>query len=332
MTIPSSKYLKNKARNRLASGREPQKVMLWYVGISAVLTLLVAALRYFLSTQISKTGGLQNIGIRSILSTMDTMLPIVQMVILMCLGLGYTAAMLRISRRQYASPKTLKAGMERFWPLLLSKVLLGLICAAAAFVIAYLATAIFLVTPLSNSFMDQVMPLVSNGTLTPETLLNNDALMTELSATLTPVMLIYAVLYIPAVAMISYRYRMTDYIILDQPGCSGFRAMQQSKQLMRGNKLKLFRVDLSFWWYHLLRVLATGVLYLEDILMIFGKPLILPEAVSFFGLAIAYLGVDFLISYFFLNYQSVTMALAYTSIAPKKEETNTAVLGNIFDV
>lgn len=332
MTIPSSKYLKNKARNRLASGREPQKVMLWYVGISAVLTLLVAALRYFLSTQISKTGGLQNIGIRSILSTMDTVLPIVQMVILMCLGLGYTAAMLRISRRQYASPKTLKAGMERLWPLLLSKVLLGLICAAAAFVIAYLATAIFLVTPLSNSFMDQVMPLVSNGTLTPETLLNDDALMTELSATLTPVMLIYAVLYIPAVAMISYRYRMTDYIILDQPGCSGFRAMQQSKQLMRGNKLKLFRVDLSFWWYHLLRVLATGVLYLGDILMIFGKPLILPEAVSFFGLAIAYLGVDFLISYFFLNYQSVTMALAYTSIAPKKEETNTAVLGNIFDV
>ena len=332
MTIPSSKYLKNKARNRLASGREPQKVMLWYVGISAVLTLLVAALRYFLSTQISKTGGLSNIGIRSILSTMDTVLPIVQMVILMCLGLGYTAAMLRISRRQYASPKTLKAGMERFWPLLLSKVLLGLICAAAAFVIAYLATAIFLVTPLSNSFMDQVMPLVSNGTLTPETLLNDDALMTEQSATLTPVMLIYAVLYIPAVAMISYRYRMTDYIILDQPGCSGFRAMQQSKQLMRGNKLKLFRVDLSFWWYHLLRVLATGVVYLEDILMIFGKPLILPEAVSFFGLAIAYLGVDFLISYFFLNYQSVTMALAYTSIAPKKEETNTAVLGNIFDV
>lgn len=332
MTIPSSKYLKNKARNRLASGREPQKVMLWYVGISAVLTLLVAALQYFLSTQISKTGGLSNIGTRSVLSTMDTVLPIVQMVILMCLGLGYTAAMLRISRRQYASPKTLKAGMERFWPLLLSKVLLGLICAAAAFVIAYLATAIFLVTPLSNSFKDQVLPLVSNGTLTPETLLNDDALMTELSATLTPVMLIYAVLYIPAVAMISYRYRMTDYIILDQPGCSGFRAMQQSKQLMRGNKLKLFRVDLSFWWYHLLRVLATGVLYLEDILMIFGKPLILPEAVSFFGLAIAYLGVDFLISYFFLNYQSVTMALAYTSIAPKKEETNTAVLGNIFDV
>ena len=332
MTIPSSKYLKNKARNRLASGREPQKVMLSYVGISAVLTLLVAALRYFLSTQISKTGGLSNIGTRSILSTTDAILPIVQMVILMCLGLGYTAAMLRISRRQYASPKTLKAGMERFWPLLLSKVLLGLICAAAAFVIAYLATAIFLVTPLSDSFMDQVMPLVSNGTLTPETLLNDDALMTELSATLTPVMLIYAVLYIPAVAMISYRYRMTDYIILDQPGCSGFRAMQQSKQLMRGNKLKLFRVDLSFWWYHLLRVLATGVLYLEDILMIFSKPLILPEAVSFFGLAIAYLGVDFLISYFFLNYQSVTMALAYTSIAPKKEETNTAVLGNIFDV
>lgn len=332
MTIPSSKYLKNKARNRLASGREPQKVMLWYVGISAVLTLLVAVVRYFLSTQISKTGGLSNIGIRSVLSTLDTVLPIVQMVILMCLGLGYTAAMLRISRRQYASPKTLKAGMERLWPLLLSKVLLGLICAGAAFAIAYLATAIFLLTPLSNSFMEQVTPLLSAGTLTPESLLQDEALMAELSAGLTPVLLIYAVLYIPAVAMISYRYRMTDYIILDQPGCSGFRAMQQSKQLMRGNKLKLFRVDLSFWWYHLLRALATGVLYLDQVLMIFGKPLMLPDAVTFFGLSIAYLTVDFLVSYFFLNYESVTMALAYTSIAPRKEETNTTVLGNIFNV
>lgn len=332
MTIPSSKYLKNKARNRLASGQEPQKVMLWYVGISAVLTLLVAALRYFLSTQISKTGGLQNIGTRSVLSTMDTVLPIVQMVILMCLGLGYTAAMLRISRRQFASPKTLKAGLERLWPLLLSKILQGLIYAAAAFLIAYLATAIFLVTPLSNSFMDQVMPLVTAGTLTPETLLNDDVLMTELSATLTPVLLIYAVLFIPAAAMISYRYRMTDYIIVDQPGCGAWNAMRQSKQLMRGNKVKLFRVDLSFWWYHGLRTLATGILYLDQILIIVGKPLMLPDVVSFFGLAIAYLAVDFAISYFFLNYQSVTMALAYTSIAPKKEETNTAVLGNIFNV
>lgn len=332
MTIPSSKYLKNKARNRLASGKEPQKVMLWYVGISAVLTLLVAALRYFLSTQISKTGGLQNIGTRSILSTMDTLLPILQLVILMCLGLGYTAAMLRISRRQYVSPKTLKAGLERFWPLLLSKVLQGLIYAGAAFLIVYLATAIFLLTPLSNSFTEQLMPLVATGTLTPETLLQDDALMTELSATLTPVILIYAVLYIPAVAMISYRYRMTDFIIVDQPGCGALNAMRQSKYLMRGNKVKLFRVDLSFWWYHLLRMLATGVLYLDQVLMIFGKPLMLPEVVSFFGLAIAYLAVDFAISFFFLNYESVTMALAYTSIVPKKEETNTAVLGNIFNV
>ena len=45
---------------------------------------------------------MQNIGTRSMLSTINSALPLIQTLVLMCLGLGYTAAMLRLVRRQYA--------------------------------------------------------------------------------------------------------------------------------------------------------------------------------------------------------------------------------------
>lgn len=331
MTIPSAKYLKVKAKTRLASGQEPQKVILYYLGITAGLALVVTLLRYFISTQIAKTGGLQNIGTRSILATIDNLLPILQIVVVTCVGLGFTAAMLRIARRQFASPKTLKTGFERFWPLLLSKILQGLIYAAVAFGIFYLATAIYLMTPLSRSFMEQLEPLITSGTLTPESLLQDDALMMSLSYSMTPMFILYAALYLPVIFVISYRFRMADYIIIDQPGCGAMSALRQSRGLMRGNGVKLFLVDLSFWWYHLLRALATAVLYVDTILLMFGVVLPINEFAVSFGIAVAYLATDCVVSYFFMNYHAVTMALAYHSIAPKKEDSG-AVLGNIFNL
>ena len=127
MNIPSAKYLKVKAANRLSSGKDPQRVVLVYSAVVALSALAVNLIQYYLQTQISKTGGLQNIGTRSMLSTVNSALPLIQTLVLMCLGLGYTAAMLRLVRRQYASEKTLKAGFERFWVLLRSRLLLMLL-------------------------------------------------------------------------------------------------------------------------------------------------------------------------------------------------------------
>ena len=133
MTIPSAKYLKVKAANRLSSGKDPQRVVLVYSAVAALSALAVNVIRYFLQGQISKTGGLQNIGTRSLLSTLDSVLPLIQTLVLMCLALGYTAAMLRIVRRQFVSEKTLKAGFERFWVLLRTRLLEMLLYGAIAF-------------------------------------------------------------------------------------------------------------------------------------------------------------------------------------------------------
>ena len=100
MSIPSAKYLKKKASNRLQSGNDPKKVVLVYAGIVALSSLVVTVVQDLLDSQISQTGGIQNIGTRSMLTTADTVLTIAQLLLVMCLTLGYTGSMLRIARGQ----------------------------------------------------------------------------------------------------------------------------------------------------------------------------------------------------------------------------------------
>lgn len=58
----------------------------------------------------------------------------------------------------------------------------------------------------------------------------------------------------------AYSYRLTWYFMLDDPACSSRRAISRSKQVMRGWKLDLFFLDLSFLGWTILSGLTLGVL------------------------------------------------------------------------
>lgn len=332
MNIPSAKYLKVKAANRLESGKDPKKVVLVYSAIAALSALAVNVIQFILDNQISKTGGLQNIGTRSVLSTLNTVLPLVQMVVLMCLALGYTAAMLRIARRQYASEKTLKAGFERFWVLLRTNLLLMLIYFAIAFCLSYVAVIIFLVTPLSSGFTNQILSLSASGAITPETLLNNESLLFSLYDALIPMVVIYFVLLIPVIWAVSYRYRLVNYFLIDQPKLGAFGALRESKLKMRGNIKCLLKIDLSYWWYYLLRILSASLVYSDLILAIMGIQLPLSGTAQYFAVVIVYLASDFALNYFFLNRVETTYALFYDTLNPQQPTQEGAVLGSIFQM
>ena len=331
MNIPSAKYLKVKAANRLSSGKDPQRVVLVYSAVVALSALAVNLIQYYLQTQISKTGGLQNIGTRSMLSTVNSALPLIQTLVLMCLGLGYTAAMLRLVRRQYASEKTLKAGFERFWVLLRSRLLLMLLYGGVAFALSYLAMAIFMLTPLSSRLITLALPLVSSGNFTPEALLNDDALLLSLYDAIMPMMIIYCLLLIPAIWFLSYRFRLVDYLLIDQPGIGAMNAMRTSGQKMKGNVKSLFKLDLSFWWYYLLRALSTCLIYLDLILVIFGIQLPLSDFGQFVMITVAYLGSDFALNYLLMNRVEASYALFYDILNPQPAQEG-AILGNIFQM
>lgn len=323
MSIPSAKYLKKKASNRLQSGNDPKKVVLVYAGIVALSSLVVTVVQDLLDSQISQTGGIQNIGTRSMLTTADTVLTIAQLLLVMCLTLGYTGSMLRIARGQYASPNSLKAGGERIWVLLRTRLLQMLIMTAAAFALCFLVVNVCLLTPLSNR-MIAVM-----GTVSAEALLADDLALMGLYSAMLPIMLIYLVALVPLLWYFSCTYRMVDYLLIDRPQLGAFGVLRESRRMMQGNMKMMLRVDLSFWWYYLLQALVSVLVYLNMVLAPFAIGL--PPEVLYWGTVVLYLAADFALRYFFSNKVAVTYALFYDSLCPKQEQSG-AVLGNIFQM
>ena len=321
MSIPSAKYLKKKASNRLQSGNDPKKVVLVYAGIVALSSLVVTVVQDLLDSQISQTGGIQNIGTRSMLTTADTVLTIAQLLLVMCLTLGYTGSMLRIARGQYASPSSLKA--ERIWVLLRTRLLQMLIMTAAAFALCFLVVNVCLLTPLSN----RVIAVM--GTVSAEELLSNGLALMALYSAMLPIILIYLVALVPLLWYFSCTYRMVDYLLIDRPQLGAFGVLRESRRMMQGNMKMMLRVDLSFWWYYLLQALVSVLVYLNMVLAPFAIGL--PPEVLYWGTVVLYLAADFALRYFFSNKVAVTYALFYDSLCPKQEQSG-AVLGNIFQM
>lgn len=323
MSIPSAKYLKKKASNRLQSGNDPKKVVLVYAGIAALSSLVVTVVQDLLDSRISQTGGIQNIGTRSMLTTADTVLTIAQLLLVMCLTLGYTGSMLRIARGQYASPNSLKAGGERIWVLLRTRLLQMLIMTAAAFALCFLVINVCLLTPLSN----RVIAVM--GTVSAEVLLADDLALIGFYSAMLPIILIYLVTLVPLLWYFSCTYRMVDYLLIDRPQLGAFGALRESRRMMQGNMKMMLRVDLSFWWYYLLQALVSVLIYLNMVLALFAIGL--PPEVLYWGTVVLYLAADFALRYFFSNKVAVTYALFYDSLCPKQEQSG-AVLGNIFQM
>ncbi|MDR3225043.1 MAG: DUF975 family protein [Clostridiales Family XIII bacterium] len=68
-----------------------------------------------------------------------------------------------------------------------------------------------------------------------------------------------------------YRYKLVFYILAENPDVGPFEAIRISKEIMRGNKWKLFCLDLSFIGWMLLAMLASSII---------SFPLTLPFASS----------------------------------------------------
>lgn len=328
MSIPSAKYLKVKAANRLKDGKEPQKIVLVYAGILAGSSLIVNAVKYLLEGQISQTGGLQGIGTRSALSTASSALTIAYMLLTLCLTLGYAAAMLRIAREQFASVNTLKAGLERIWLLLRTRLLQGIILIAMSFALCLLVVNIYVLTPFANQLTAAMLPLMGDGVLTTEAIMS---VWESAYGAMLPITIIYLAALLVLLWFFSCTYRMVDYLLIDRPQLGAFGALRESRRMMRGNMKMMLRVDLSFWWYYLLQFVVGCLVYLDLILAICGVALPLSPEAYFFAIVLVYLAADFAVRYFFSNRVAVTYALFYDSLCPR-EKPEGAVLGNIFQM
>lgn len=334
MDIRNTHALKQTAAQRLDSAREPQKIVLIYGMITILASALVTVVNYCLGLRISQSGGLGNLGLRSFLSTLQSVLPIVQTLVLMCLDLGYIAAMLRISRQQDASPETLRMGFSRFWPLLRCSLVQFAIYLGIAILSSYLALMIYLLTPLSDGAMELLMPLVTDASvLDSGMLVLDEATELALIVSMAPMLALVGILFLLISLPFLYRYRMANYVLLDQPRAGALNALRESRKMMKGNRVSLFRLDVSFWWYYLLLIAASFVCYGDLLLPLLGVEFPWSDTVSYFMFYGLFLVIELAVYYFTRNRVEVTYALVYESLRPQeKPESGGVILGNIFNM
>lgn len=323
--------LKQDAAGAMRVARDPKKAVLAYAGFLSLIALLTTLADMYLSREIAGTGGLANMGIRSVLSTVQTVLPLVQTVLLLCLELGYLSAVMRFTRKQYADHTDLRTGFEHFGPLLRMTLLEGAIYVGLLFVSTYLGTQIFLMTPLSRPMVEALTPMLESSMLSSGNLVLDDATMLQFEAASGPLLVIIGIVFALLALPVSYRYRMANYCLLDKPREGALAAMRHSRRMMRGNVFKLLKLDLSFWWYYLLMVAASVVCYGDQILLLMGISLPIPAMAGSFLFYGIYLVAQCAIYYFFRNEVEVTYVMAYEAIRPVEQDSG-VVLGNIFDM
>lgn len=102
------------------------------------------------------------------------------------------------------------------------------------------------------------------GKLAPQFWADNQNTILLLAALAATVILLAVVLSIP-LWIKTYAYRMTPWILADNPRMGYRRALKLSRQMMRGQKFNLFMLDLSFVGWYILGLIAfvIGTLFVR---------------------------------------------------------------------
>ena len=88
---------------------------------------------------------------------------------------------------------------------------------------------------------------------------------------------LWSLLFIVPGIIKSYAYSMTFYLQMREPSLEAQEAIKKSQEYMKGYKMKLFLLDLSFLGWDILEVLTCGIL------MIYVEPWKMHSKVEFFN-------------------------------------------------
>ena len=330
MDICNTSEIKAAALRRLTDAGQAKRIAAIYAGVTLGLSALVTILGLVLEAMMSGATGLGGMGRRTILSSVQSMLPWVVGLITMCVELGYQATMLRVARGQYASPQTLRLGFDRFWVLLRCILLEGVILFAIAFGGIYIATMLVMLTPVSGQVMEVLSPVLENVTLLSPEMVLDEALYDQLMQAMIPAFVMCAIVVAAAAIPVLYRLRMARFVIIDKPGIGALAALRESRKMMKGNCLRLVKLDISLWPYYIGCVFASLLCYGDVLLPMMGARFPWSDTVSYYLFFALYLAVQFAVYYFLRNQAEVAYSIAYDSIRPKEPKTEGVALGSIF--
>lgn len=255
----------------------PKKLVLLHTGVALGVSLIATVLNLILSRQIDATGGLAGMGLRSVLSTIQSVLDLAGSLALPFWEMGIFAAAFLWASGQVARPQVLPEGFRRFGPVLRLRLLQAVMLVALFMVLIYPASFIFMLTPWADPLLEQLQSLASPDMteLTPQ--------MLEATAVYgQPLVILCFVLFGCVAIPLLFRLRFAPYLLMGTSQPRALAAMLESARLTRRNCLRLLKLDLHFWWYYALQTAAAVLCYGDILLALFGVSLPWSDTAVFF--------------------------------------------------
>ena len=331
MNVKNTRAIRTAAQEALAVHQNPQRIPLVYAGFSALLSLAVTVITYILGLKIDQMTGLANMGTRAIFSTVKTILPLAQLILLLGWEMGYQMCALRLARRRYAESMDLKNGFSKFGAVLRTKLLTAVVYIGLGIATRYLSVFIFMALPVSNPFYEIVSPLLDSATILDSGIVIDEATLAAASAAMWPAFAIFGVLFILLGLPVVYNFRMIPFCIADNSQRSALAILKESRTMMKGRRMSLFKLDLSFWWFFLLEGLISVTAYLDLILPMLGISLPWSDTISYYGFYVLSLAAQVALYWAYLNKVTLSRAVFYDAIRPENPAQGIS-LGNIFDL
>lgn len=258
-----------RARERL-QGVNTQPLVLLHTGVTVGAAFVIMLLQYLLAEGIGNTGGLSGMGMRSVLETAQLVLQWANTLLLPFWSLGFLHVALLWAREAQADKRDLLAGFHRVGPylgLMLNRAILTILVLVVSINIS---SVIYMMTPAA----DRILELAESFGNTDQMYdylysLDMEQIMVLLRS-MIPMMVIGCVLASVLLIPLLYRFRMGEYVILDQKGIRGIGAMILSAALLRRRRWQLFKLDLCFWWYYGLKILCAVLMDFGPLLLIEG--------------------------------------------------------------
>ncbi len=317
MDIRDCRTLKGTAVQCLeAAVYDPKKLIFLHTSATLALTLLMTLADFFLSRAISGTGGLGGFGTRSVLSTLQSCLLIAQLIVLPFWMAGYQWISLQFARQREALPRDLLAGFRLFWPLLRLLAVQCLLYFVIAMAASYFGSFLFLLTPYAKPLWETMLPIMQGSG-------DAQAIYASLEPVLQqaqlPMTLCGLALFFPLAAPFFYRFRLAQFLLLEQPKTGALRSILESWKKMQGRSLALLKLDLSFWWFYLLDALITVFCYGDQLLPLAGISLPIGKTAAFFLFFGLSLVLQLGLYVWRQNQVSTTYALFYTMLDTSRE-------------
>ena len=309
--------LRAAAARSLGQTPNAKRIIFLHTGAVLLVSLLLNIADFLLEQQIGTTGGLGGLDTRSALTTIQTVLRLTLTIALPFWQIGYTYFTLRVAQGKDAGTAHLLEGFRRVGPVLRLNILLAVIVFFAVIVSTYLSSMLFMLTPFSAPFAE-IMSSLTDSALDEAAAL--ELLNTAMMDVALPLMIIFGVCLIIVGIFLLFRYRLAYLWLMDHPESGALAALRNSKMLMRGNCMALFKIDLHFWWFYLLEVLISLVCYGDLFLDALGVSLPFSAEAAYFIFLVIYMVAQLSLYCWKQNEVSVTYAHAYQALSAPKTE------------